>query len=344
MCEKIIDWFEKLCNFMFSKEVGIELVKVAFTALIGFVTFKIYQMYRNKKDNSKLYIQIIKLEREITKNLQLLDSIIDDHSRYHLLDSLFKSEKAEGLYRLYKLVNSINNYVYQDIIYEYGEPVDVEYVYSERPYEIIQHLNYEKNEVELEGENYLGQLEAINSEIQKYENMSIYKLLVEIEELIKNIDVESHEMRKAIAYLREKVIAYNSNDIKDKKKTLDQFCSQLLDENNAFSESLAYFKEYENLSRKIHKEKSHKKIQNQIEFKAWHTQDMDLLGVYSTDDYLKLEEFYHKYSIVEIGDWQLDKAEELKKEVQSIYDERVNEIKNKLKKTLRKTNWLFGKI
>lgn len=341
---KIIDWFIKLWDFIFSKEVGIELVKVAFTALIGFVTFKIYQMYRNKKDNSKLYIQMIKLEREITNNLQLLDAIIDNHSRYHLLDSLFKSEKGEGLYRLYELVNSINNYVYQDIIYEYGEPVGAEYVYSERPYEIIEHLNYEKNEVESEGENYPGQLEDINSEIEKYEEMSIYKLFVEIEDLIKNIDVENHEMRNAIVYLCEKVTEYNSNDINYKKKTLDQFCSQLLDGNNAFSESLAYFKEYKNLSRKINKEKSHKKIQNQIEFKVWHTQDMDLLGVYSTDDYLKLEEFYHKYSIVEIGDWQLDKAEELKKEVQSIYDERVNGIKNKLKKTLRKTNWLFGKI
>lgn len=338
------EWFPKLYNFIFSKEVGIELVKVAFTGLIGFITFKIYQMYRNKKDNSKLYIQMIKLEREITKNLQLLDAIIDDHSRYHLLDSIFKSEKAEGLYRLYELVNSINNYVYQDIIYEYGEPVDAEYVYSERPYEIIEHLNYEKSELESEGENYPGQLEDINSEIEKYEKMSIYKLLVEIERLIKNINVENHEMRKAIVYLCEKVTAYNSNDIKYKKKTLDQFCSQLLDGNNEFTESLVNFKEYENLSRKIHKEKSHKKIPNQIEFKVWHTQDMDLLGVYSTDDYLKLEEFYHKYNIVEIGDWQLDRAEELKTEIQSIYDDRVNEIKNKLKKTLRKTNWLFGKI
>lgn len=338
------EWLAKLCNFIFSKEVGIELVKIAFTALIGFITFKIYQMYRNKKDNSKLYIQMIKLEREITKNLQLLDAIIDNHSRYQLLDALFKSEKSEGLYRLYKLVNSINDYVYQDVIYEYGEPVDAEYVYSERPYEIIEHLNYEKSEVESEGENYPGQLEGINSEIEKYENMSIYNLLLEIEELIKNIDVENHEMKKAIAYLREKVIAFNANGPKYKKKSLDQFCSQLLDGNNVFAESLADFKEYENLSRKIHKEKSHKKKPNQIEFKDWHTQDMDLLGVYSTDDYLKLEEFYHKYSIVEIGDWQLDRAEELKKEIQFIYDDSVNEIMKKLKKTLRKTNWMFGKI
>ena len=53
------EWFTKLCNFIFSREVGIELIKVVLTGLIGFVTFKIYQMYRNKKDNSRLYIQMI---------------------------------------------------------------------------------------------------------------------------------------------------------------------------------------------------------------------------------------------------------------------------------------------
>ena len=72
------EWFEKLSVFIFSREVAIELIKVAFTAVFGFITFKIYQMYRNKKDNSKLYIQIIKLEREFIGNLQIIQDIIDN--------------------------------------------------------------------------------------------------------------------------------------------------------------------------------------------------------------------------------------------------------------------------
>lgn len=301
-------------------------------------------MYRNKKDNSKLYIQIIKLEREIKGNLQLLDDIIDNHSRHDLLEPLFKNDKAEDIYKLYELVNSINNYVYEDVIYEHGEPVGVEYIYLEIPYLIIDGLNYDKNEVESEGEIYHGQLEYINSEIEKYQNISIYKVFVEIEELIKDMNVENHEMKNAITYLHKEVTAYNLKEIKYRSKTLNQFCLHLLDGNNIFAESLADFKEYKNLSRKIDKENPHKKLQNKIEFKVWHKQDMDLLGVYSTDDYLKLEEFYHKYGIVEIGDWQLDRAEELKEEIESIHDDIVNEMKNRLKKTLRKTNWLFRKI
>jgi hypothetical protein len=326
------------------KEIIIELVKISFTALIGFVTFKIYQMYRNKKDNSKLYIQTIKLEREIKKNLQLLEAIIDNHSRYHILDSIFKAEKEVSLYTLYELVNSLNQYVYQDIVYEKGEPVDAEHVYIEKPYEIIEQLNYMRNQIESEGESYSGQLDDIDSEIKKQNEKSIFNLFVEIEKSIESFDIDNYELSSSIKYLRKKVNVYNSNDIKYKRKTLDDFCSKLLDGNNAFSESLLDYKEYKDLSRKLHKEKPYKKIANKLVFKVWHSQDMDLLGVYSTEDYLKLEEFYHKYSFIEIGDWQLDRAEELKTEIQFIYDDKVNEIKNKLKKTLKRTNWLFRKI
>lgn len=344
MGDKVIDCFVKLRDFIFSREVGIELVKVAFTALIGFVTFKIYQMYRNKKDNSKLYIQMIKLEREIAKNLQLIEAIIDDHSRYQLLNSIFRGDKSEGLYDLFELVDSLNLYVYQNIIYEYGEPVDAEYVYAEYPYEIIQQLNFERSQVEAEGENYPGHLDDIDAAIEKHEEKSIFTLLVEIEKAIECINIDNHEMRSSIEYLREKLNKYNSNDSVYKNKTLDKFCSQLINRNNIFSESLNLFKDYENLSRKIHKEKFYKDVPSKIEFKVWQNQDMDLLGIYSSEDYLILEEFYHKNNIIEIGNWELERAEELSKEMQTLYEERILRIRDMLKKTLNKTNWIFGKI
>jgi hypothetical protein len=201
-----------------------------------------------------------------------------------------------------------------------------------------------RNQIESEGESYSGQLDDIDSEIKKQNEKSIFNLFVEIEKSIESFDIDNYELSSSIKYLRKKVNVYNSNDIKYKRKTLDDFCSKLLDGNNAFSESLLDYKEYKDLSRKLHKEKPYKKIANKLVFKVWHSQDMDLLGVYSTEDYLKLEEFYHKYSFIEIGDWQLDRAEELKTEIQFIYDDKVNEIKNKLKKTLKRTNWLFRKI
>ena len=345
MGDKIIDWFIKLWDFVFSKEVGIELVKIVFTALIGFVTFKVYQMYRNKKDNSKLYIQMIKLDREIKNNLQFIEAIIDDHSRYQLLDDIFRGNNSEEIYDLFELVDSLNQYVYQYIDYEYGEPVGFEYAYVELPYGVIEDLKYKKNEVEALGENYFGHLDDIDSEIEYYNKRSIFELLIEIEEAIQSIiKIDNHEMDSSIKYLREKLNNYNSKDVSYKKKELDEFCSQLIDQNNIFSESLKHFKDYKDLSRKISKEKSHKKESNKIEFKVWKYQDMDLLGVYSSDDYLILEEFYNKNIIIEIGNWELERAEELRDEFQTIYDERIKKIKDSLKKTLNKTNRLFSKI
>ena len=337
-------WIANIFSVIFCKEIVIELVKIAFTALIGFFTFNIYQMYRNKKDNSKLYIQMIKLEREISNNVQALATIIDDHSQYYLLDSLFRNVKAEGIYGLYEIVDHLSQYIYCEVIYEKGEPVDAEYVYSEKPYEIINSLNYKRQEVESEGESYPGELDDINEEINKCNEKTIFDIFSEIEKSIEKIDVHNHKMSSPINYLREKIVAYNSNDLKYKKKKINAFCSQLLDGNNIFSESLELFKEYKNLSKKIHRGGLYEEELIKIEFTVWKNQDMDLLGVYSSDDYLFLEEFYHKNNIIELGNWELDKAEELRKEFQNVNDGRVKKIKNRLKKTLNKTNRYFKKI
>ena len=339
MSVKLINYLIKAREFILSKDVIIELLKIIFTALIGFITFKIYQLYSNKKDNSKLYIQMIKLEREIINNIQLIELIINDYSRYQLLDYLFKGENSEGLYDLLELVYSLNQYVYEEKTYEYGDIVDVNYVYVEHQYDSIQNLNYERHQVEEEGEEYPGHINSIDTEIKRLEGESIFNLLKEIENKAGAIDIDGHKMSNSIKYLHDKVSKYNTEKLSHKKKMLDEFCSQLIDQSNIFAETLSAFKDYKNISRKVHK-----KVSNKIEFKVWQSQDMDLLGVYSSEDYLILEEFYHKYDIIDIGIWEIERAEELHKLIQDIYEDRIKKINNMLKKTLNKTNRLFGKI
>ena len=338
------EWFEKLSDFIFSREVAIELIKVAFTALFGFITFKIYQMYRNKKDNSKLYIQMIKLEREIISNLQIIQDVIDNHSRHQLLDFLFRGDNTEGVYDLFELVNSLNQYGYQDYIYENGEPVDVEYVYAERPYEIIKDLNNERHQVETEGEDYQGHLNYIDTEIERLEKKSIYDLLVEIENKAKTVNIEGHEILNSIQLLLKALQKFNAKDITYRRKMLDEFCLKLLNGDNIFADFFKLFSEYRILSLKLNNRKSSRVAPNKIEFKTWQNQDMDLLGIYNSEDYLILEEFYHKNSVIEIYNFEIEKAEELQKLMQTLYEERIKKIKDALKKTLNKTNRLFGKI
>ncbi len=117
---------EKLGNFLSSREVGLELIRIIMTAIFGFITFKIYQMYRNKKDNSNLYIQMIKLERELINNKDNLEKVIDGHTEYNSLKGKFIYKENNLLFKLYSQVNSLNSYVEEIIICEYSEPVDVE--------------------------------------------------------------------------------------------------------------------------------------------------------------------------------------------------------------------------
>lgn len=339
-----LEYLMKLRHFLFSREVGIELFKIIFTALFGFITFRAYQMYRNKNDNSKLYIQMIKLEREMLENQKLLRGIIDSHSEYYLLDRVFRGDSGEDIYNIYSLISSLNSYVRQDNIYEEGNPVGIDYSYTEIPYVLIEELEYEKNETEVHGERYPGHLENINIEIDKCRSKSIFKVLIEIEKHTKDINIISREISAPIEFLKIKLNEFNTKEDLKKRKILHEFCSQLLDENNIFSDSLEMFKNYENIARRIHKEKFYKKSFNNIEFKAWKQEEMDLLGVYSSEDYLELEEYYNTNKKIEIGSWELERAEKLYKEMSDVYDDRIIKIKNLLIKTLKKTNWIFGNI
>lgn len=334
----------KLRNFLFSREVGIELFKIIFTALFGFITFKVYQMYRNKKDNSKLYIKIIKLERKMLENQKLLRDIIDSHSEYHLLDRVFGVNDGEGIYDIYKLVYSLNSYVHEEIIYEAANPVGIEYIYTEIPYILIEGLELEKKEVMVNGEKYPGYIESINIQIEECRNKSIFKVLEEIENNTKDINIKSHELGEAIEYLKIKLNKFNLKEDVEKRKTLHSFCSKLLDEKNVFSDSLEMFKNYENLARKTQKEKNYRSSLNNVEFKVWKQQEMDLLGVYSLENYLKLEEYFNTNKNIKIGSWEIEKAEKLYEEMEYIYDDRILKIKDLLIKTLKKTNWIFGNI
>lgn len=58
----------KIIDFLYTREVGLELIKTILTFIFGYITFKVYQLYKNKKDNSTLYVKIIKLEKELNDN------------------------------------------------------------------------------------------------------------------------------------------------------------------------------------------------------------------------------------------------------------------------------------
>ena len=158
---------KKLSHFLTSREVGLEFIKALITAIFGFITFKIYQLYRNKKDNINLYIQMIKLERELIKNKEKLKKVIDQHKEYNSLKILFNYEERNSLLNLYSQVNSLNSYIYENIIFENGEPADVRYDYLEVQYETIRHLEEEIGYLLYSDKDYSVQIDELKYDIEQ---------------------------------------------------------------------------------------------------------------------------------------------------------------------------------
>src|SRR5690625_5031401 len=101
----------KLGKILYSKEVALEVIKLLLTALFGFVTFKIYQTYRNKQSNSILFIEMEKLEIELINNKDKLVKLMDMHDEYKKLKDRFFNSDDNSLMKLYSRVNELNLYV-----------------------------------------------------------------------------------------------------------------------------------------------------------------------------------------------------------------------------------------
>lgn len=303
-------------------------------------------MYRNKKDNSSLYILMIKLERELIKNKVELEKVIGGHTEYNSLKDKFIDAGENSIFKLYSQVNSLNSYVYENIIYEYGEVVAVEYEYSEKQYETMRYLENLKHNLDYESEEYQGQIDELNSDIERIENSSIFEELSEIDKNVEQLLISEHHFKEALNYLSEKVKAFNSMEHKEKLRKLNNFCKSLLDEENEFSKTVELFKKFESLGRKLAKPKSTKNSSNivTIRFDLWDKLGADLLAVYDPDAYLELDQYYHKNEDLEIGIWDIEHIKQLHSEMNNILDIHIIKNKNKLKNTLSKTNWLFDKI
>lgn len=289
---------------------------------------------------------MIKLEREFINNKEKLEQVIDGHTEYNSLRDKFIDARENSIFKLYSQVNSLNSYVYENIIYEYGEVVDVEYEYSEKQYETMRYLEGLKHNLDYEGEEHQGQINELNSDIERIENSSIFEKLNEIDKNVDRLLISEHHFKEGVNYLSEKLKGFNSMEHKEKLGKLNDFLKSLLDEENEFSETVELFKKFKSLSRKLAKTKSAKKSSNivAIRFDLWDKLDLDLLAVYDPDTYLELDQYYHENKDLEISMWDIELTKQSHSKMNNLLDIHIIRIKSKLKNTLSKTNWLFDKI
>ena len=335
----------KLGKILYSKEVALEVIKLLLTALFGFVTFKIYQTYRNKQSNSILFIEMEKLEIELINNKDKLVKLMDMHDEYKKLKDRFFNSDDNSLMKLYSRVNELNLYVDHRIIREYGEPIDVEYIYFERKYEEIKNLKNYMQYLSFENKDNNEEINELRSVVKQIENDSIFDELLEINEMLDSMQMIDHHFNDALHYLSKKIKEFNSMEHHEKLRKLDDFCKNLLEEENKFSITLKWYMKLESLKKELAKPITSKKTPNTvtINFNLWNEQNYDLLIVYDRESYLELNRYYNKYKNIEVMVWDRDFIEKVNSQMVNIQNDHIKRIKNNLDKTLLNTKWLFGK-
>lgn len=286
-------------NSDFFKQIIIELIKGGFTFLLGLISFKIFEGYRNRKDNNKLYIQIIKLEKELNENKSKIEDILNEYKEMEKLEEKFY---IDGVYsdELYKLYNDILQISYdyiRDGYYNDNEPIWDKY-YCEVPYRRIEEITYEIMNLEAMDNHDIERIRDLKELLEVYENRNIYDGFIDIQQRVAVFWGKEFNFKKPIRFLNNVLNKFNLLIQEEKNRKLQSFCAMLFEGENSFADSLRDFKRLKQLKRKQSPKNKNSRLD--IDFNIFDIDDMDLLVFYNAEVYLELHELYSKLSQTEV--------------------------------------------
>lgn len=339
---QIIDYMRKST---FIKSCLLEVVKASVTFLFGYISFNIYQKYKNKKDNNKLYIQFLKLEKEMNNNQIILDECLNEYIALEVLNKQFFIDNRfdNELFQLYSTVSNLHMYSEEHIVYNsYGEPEDMETSYEIVPYELINdigaQLSYLKEDLSY---NY-QEVDEYEARLAKLEKKNIYVDLVEIESKAEKFIDKEFELRDSIRFLHTKLNKFNKLEDKIKNKYLTKFCKLILEDENEFTNSLRNYNKLSSLMSKLNS--NDKASEANIKFQSWREIEIDLLAVYDAELYLSLEELYLELNEIKVYVNRKDTLSEAQSIIINKLEPIINSNKKRLKDILIRTNKLFKSI
>ena len=344
----MIEFIKKISSYIvwsdYINMLASEFTKIVIAGIFGFLTFKIYQGYKNKKDNHQLYILLIKLEREIENKTQVLKDVLVNSNRLELLKEKFLIKKDPDLANIYRDISGFSDYICEYPIVEHGELVNIAYIYCDTPdFQInlidqhISSLRYDKNTVG--NEEHISDLEC---QLAHLESKSLIKELEVLEKRLKDCS-KSNSHSLSFEYLLEKVSIFNRKTLKVRKENLDDFCSSLLDKDNIFSSLLKEYREMVSLGRTLDIYNKTKSIS--IIFDEWkNSENKTLIAQFSVDSYIKLDKLYSSLNEVSIRPWDVGACRNLlSTEIRFVINE-INTIKGALEKTIKRTAFLFKNL
>lgn len=316
----------------FGNSLALEFFKAGMVCVFGIISFRTFERFKNKKEATKLYIALKKLEKDIEDNKNIIQEVINEYIELELFENQFKVDGNwnEQLNKLYKNISSLSCFSYVDGIDEN------DYIHERYGY-----IQYESIK-ELEGELYYckdpNEYEDIKAKIEYYKKLDIYtefdKIYNEINKLIEN----GFSINPALDFFKKKLEQYNQLEKEKKNRNLERFCKIILEEKNDFTESLEIYKEIQSKKTKLN---SNEKIK--LNFNTWNTiENIDILALYDAESYMEIEDLYEKlFEPININN--IDVLESKFKFMENLL-ERIIKHEKKLKKILRKNNRYFKDV
>jgi len=337
---------DSINNYINFKDIVTEIIKVLATGILGYFTFRIYQRYKNKKANNILFVFLVKLQSEFNDKTKEIKEVVANSNKLKELENLFMLESDSKIYEVYDKVSKFYRYLDEEMIYEYGEVVDIEYVYSDRPYHEIHQLQSQVSYIEFSNDGTEEEIENLKSYINELEGRSLINEIKEVEEMLERVEIpDKHTL--SINYLRRTVGKFNSLSDDEKKEKLDSFCNYLIEQENIFSSLLKKYKELTLLKHKLKKPRSisNKSKMLEIEFDRWNTDDdKDLLAEYNVKKYITIDDLYRKNMILKIHPWDVVKCKKVLTEELNILEKEISEVKKTLDKSISKTDLFFKNL
>lgn len=318
----------------FTKSCILEVFKAAVTLLFGYTSFKIYQRYKNKKDNNLVYIQFLKLEKELKLNTQVLSFNLIEHKDLVSLEIKFTSGiPGLDLLHLYSSINQL--YIYRE---QHGEDFRYTITPQQLIYEIESELAYLQEDYHLN----IEQIEDYKDRINYYNNKNIFVDLSELESMINPFVNMEFELKEPIKFLYDNLVAFNSRPDSEKINIQNRFCEYLLESENTFKSSIHDFDRFISLKTKLNK--NGKPVKSNVQFSAWDRIDVDLLAAYDAELFIALEEVYERLKGLDILVNNKDSLVEANKIVAYELFPMLNQSSKHLRGILVKTNKLFKSI
>lgn len=324
---------EVLRDKSFFSTLLIEIFKALVTFGFGYLSFKIFQRFKNKKETNKLYISLIKLEKELLKNKNIVQAVINEYISLEILLDMFNIDKkySQKLDKLYKDISYLSSYTYMDFERDgNGEIVDCIEIYADKPYTLIEEIS---GAIAYCEDDY--DIENMEKQLEYYKNQDIYTDFSRIYNEINELLEKEFPCKEALVFLKKKLEKYNSLKLQEKKMYLQKFCKIILEDKNIFTDSLEMYRDIQSKRIKLN---SNEKIK--LSFGLWDTIDVDILALYDAEAYIEIEDIYEKLNSLNININDRKSLEEACILIDKSLDH-VNIHKKNIKKILTKNNRYF---